>query len=47
MPGIWLILLDSIADMFFFPFIFYSLYFGNYSLPQDMVLFIGETAVMS
>lgn len=47
MPGIWFLSLDFIADMFFFSLIFYSLYLGNYSLLQDIVLFIRETAVMS
>lgn len=47
MPGIWSLSLDFIADMFFFSLIFYSLYLGNYSLLQDIVLFIRETAVMS
>lgn len=46
-PGIWLLSLDFIADMLFFSLIFYSHYLGNYSLLQDIVLFIGGTAVMS
>lgn len=47
MLGIWSLSLDFVADMFFFSLIFYSLYLGNYSLLKDIVLFIGETAVMS